>query len=260
MQNRYVCDIGDFGKFGMLNYIFLNVPLRLGVNWYLYEPDENEKQNNDGKKIQYLESPDLDYSESLRRCDGTLFLEFQQIIWEWRNGILPRSVERIEKREVLPKGALFYRQPISSGRESPPAERKVSRQKWHESALDYLSSADVVFLDPDNGLEVASIPREHPQAGKYVYLQELEDYYQLGQSIILYNHRGRKPADEYMKRLQTIRSLIPDTHCFILRWRRGSQRDYIFILQSRHYEFIRDSANEFLKTHWAIHFEMMNIE
>ncbi len=52
MQNNYVGDIGDFGKYGLLNHIFNNNQLKIGINWYLV-PDENE--NKDGKITQYLD-------------------------------------------------------------------------------------------------------------------------------------------------------------------------------------------------------------
>jgi hypothetical protein len=35
MQNRYVGDIGDFGKFGLLRFIE-DTGLRIGINWYLH--------------------------------------------------------------------------------------------------------------------------------------------------------------------------------------------------------------------------------
>jgi len=52
MQDRYVGDVGDFGKIGMLRQIEES-GLRIGVNWYLtYKPEEHI--NADGKNIGYL--------------------------------------------------------------------------------------------------------------------------------------------------------------------------------------------------------------
>ena len=55
MQNKYVADIGDFGKYGLLNYLCnpsnaCSEKLSLGVNWYLVK-DEN---SDDGKFTKYL--------------------------------------------------------------------------------------------------------------------------------------------------------------------------------------------------------------
>jgi len=57
MQNRYVADIGDYGKYGLLSFICKNTGLHLGVNWYLVNPEEvGENENSDGNKTQYLKS------------------------------------------------------------------------------------------------------------------------------------------------------------------------------------------------------------
>ena len=50
MHDRYVGDIGDYGKLGLLRSLAA-AGLRIGVNWYR-TPDENH--NEDGKFTQYL--------------------------------------------------------------------------------------------------------------------------------------------------------------------------------------------------------------
>ena len=56
MQNRYVADIGDFGKFQLFRFLF-NAPSplsnrQLAQIWFL---KEDETHNNDGKYIDYFE-------------------------------------------------------------------------------------------------------------------------------------------------------------------------------------------------------------
>ena len=56
MQNKYVADVGDFGKHGLLRRLSGATaddqldPLRLGLVWYAF-PDECG--NLDGKFVQY---------------------------------------------------------------------------------------------------------------------------------------------------------------------------------------------------------------
>ena len=76
MQNRYVGDIGDFGKFGLLRSLSgcrdahpIECPLRLGIVWYLY-PDETH--NSDGKYTGYLTAESAK-STALRSCDPELY-------------------------------------------------------------------------------------------------------------------------------------------------------------------------------------------
>ena len=52
MQDRYVGDIGDFAKYGLLRAI--RNGRRLGVAWYLH-PDQGPE--GDGGHIQYLSRP-----------------------------------------------------------------------------------------------------------------------------------------------------------------------------------------------------------
>lgn len=51
MQDKYVGDVGDFGKYGLLRALFSNSPFKLGVNWCLVE---KEDKKNDGKHTAYL--------------------------------------------------------------------------------------------------------------------------------------------------------------------------------------------------------------
>ena len=80
MQNRYVSDIGDYVKLGILRA--LSPGYRLGVAWWLY-PDESHTK--DGRHIDYLRHPyqwwkfdpplfdalEQIVSSGQRRCSGT---------------------------------------------------------------------------------------------------------------------------------------------------------------------------------------------
>ncbi len=63
MQNRYVADIGDYLKLGILRALLPGY--RLGVAWWLF-PDESH--NQDGRHVGYLQRP-----EQWRHFDPMLF-------------------------------------------------------------------------------------------------------------------------------------------------------------------------------------------
>jgi hypothetical protein len=70
MQNRYVGDIGDYLKLGILRA--LSPGYRLGIAWWLY-PDESH--NRVGRHIGYLHRPAL-----WRHYDQKLFVALAQIV------------------------------------------------------------------------------------------------------------------------------------------------------------------------------------
>ena len=80
MQNRYVGDIGDFGKYHLLKSLCMEdnneLDLSLGVVWYLVS-DENH--NDDGKHIRYLEQTTSNLAR-FRSGDPALYDSLSEII------------------------------------------------------------------------------------------------------------------------------------------------------------------------------------
>ena len=74
LQNRYVGDLGDFGKYGLLKALCGDT-LKLGVNWYLI-PDES----HNGKHTAYLKSTHKD-STAYRSCDPELYDSLRKIVF-----------------------------------------------------------------------------------------------------------------------------------------------------------------------------------
>ena len=68
MKNQYVGDIGDYGKYALLQ-AFVNADVNVGVNWYLTDNDES----NDGKFINYLSE------ERMRRYNPEIFDELRRL-------------------------------------------------------------------------------------------------------------------------------------------------------------------------------------
>jgi hypothetical protein len=91
MQNRYVGDIGDYMKLGILRA--LSPGYRLGVAWWLF-PDEGH--NQDGKRIHYLKQ-----AEHWRQYDPELFDALDKIVSSGK-----RNVRALEGANILPN-AIF---------------------------------------------------------------------------------------------------------------------------------------------------------
>lgn len=248
MQNRYTGDIGDFGKYGLLRFLFMpeleGLGLRLGVNWYLVP---NENHNDDGKFTTYLDNTEPNNINLFETCDSILYSKLQEIVNENK-----RNVFEIEQRHIFTDSIQFYNETLSF---QNVADRNHSRQDWVEKGLLALHGCNVVFFDPDNGIEVKSYNRTCKKGPKYVFYDELEPYYKRGQSLIIYNHKSRQPEEEYLERYRGLKEkLKPKEDIFYLRFNRFSVRDFVFVLQPEHLE-IRERVKKMLKTPWSKHFK-----
>jgi hypothetical protein len=75
---------------------------------------------------------------------------------------------------------------------------RLSRKEFLRGALETLEQAEFVFLDPDNGIEPASIRHSSTQAAKYVLWDELKAFFSAGFSLLVYQHFPRVPGEEFI--------------------------------------------------------------
>lgn len=237
MQNRYSGDVGDFGKLGLLRFLEKQ-GLKIGVNWYL---TDDETHNADGKFIEYTSN------KAFAECDDELLHTLSDIITNGR-----RSVSALEEKNLLTK-ALYYSEKI----EYPSRQIKEARGVWHKDALTCFSDSDIVFLDPDNGLLTNSMSKGSIKSIKYVFSEEIIDYYLQGHSVVFYNHRTHEKEDVYLKRFYSLfqSEELQDAKKRILTFCRYSLRDYVFIVQPKHSAIINQSLQDFLETNWKRHFK-----
>ena len=157
MQNRYVGDIGDYLKLGILRA--LSPGYRLGVAWWLF-PDEFH--NGDGRHIGYLNRP-----EKWRHFDPDLFDILVGVVSSGQ-----RNVRALEASDILP-GAIFADEVIPS--DGLLAQRRQARHEWFVRMKDSLTGTDLSFVDPDNGIEPAGYSHGSAKAGESVLLSELRE-------------------------------------------------------------------------------------
>jgi hypothetical protein len=173
MQNRYVGDIGDYVKLGILRA--LSPGYRFGVAWWLH-PDENH--NRDGRHIGYLDRPD-----QWRHFDPALFDTLRQIVSSGRRNV------RMFGANLLP-GAVFANDMIPV--DGPIGQRSHMRREWLERVRRILEDVDLMFVDPDNGLEPEGFTYGSAKAGKSVSLRELRALARPGRCLVVYHHHTRR--------------------------------------------------------------------
>ncbi len=230
MKNQYAGDVGDYTKLGILRGLE-NAGFSIGLNWYL-TPDEPEhsKTYTDGKHITFLD-------KTCDTPDKELYLALKPIA-KSKN----RSVARLERANLF-ENALFWNKMLEA----------KSRDMWHSEALKKLHKQDIIFLDPDNGLEVKSTKPYSKNGNKYTTYQEVANYYEKGSTVIIYNHRDRKPESEYLKRFYRFKDMeeTKNAKMFYLRASRYSVRDYLFLVQERHFSDLERAIDNFLATEWC---------
>lgn len=167
MQDRYAGDVGDFGKLALLRVL---APDRhLGVCWYL--TDGKGETNRDGRHLGYL-----DRADQFRDLDAALFDTLKRYREEVGAG-RRRCVESLEQLNLLPRTTIFHRVLC------PP---RSARTAWARAMVEAMQNADLVLLDPDNGLEGAR------QTPKCASLTELVSLRRDGRAVLLYQHQARR--------------------------------------------------------------------
>jgi hypothetical protein len=135
--------------------------------------------------------------------------------------------------------------------------RLVDRSKWLEDCFRRTEPSELVFFDPDNGIEVRSVPKHNIKAGKYIYWNELVGFWDRGQALLIYHHLNRtKPAAEQVTELGAhLRAKFDGALIKPLVFRRGSCRVFWLVcpLTSIGREIER-RGNAFLSNGWTAHF------
>ena len=241
MQNRYAGDVGDFGKIGMLRYIE-QCGIKIGVNWYLVE---DESHNQDGKHIGYLrDNKFAGLDEELRKALFSLVIDNN------------RSVNQLEKLRLL-QSDTYYHEVLGPVKGS----FREHRCDWHKKGLKSLSECELVFLDPDNGLLPRSVGNGSAKSIKYVLTEEIVDYYGAGHSVVFYSHRTREQLSTYLGRFDELfdSEKIKGATITGISFRRGTVRDYFFILHEEHKAKVFSGIENLLKSGWRKHFEPIDM-
>lgn len=178
MKNQYVGDINDFRKYGLIRALQAAGELTFSVGWML-TPDDG---STDGGLRRYLREPGR-----WQHYDAALF--------DHLAGVLASSaqpaVEMIETSGLLPRARFFS--------DLVPDDRSA-RIDWGDRMVLESSGADLVFLDPDNGLEIPSKPIGRKGSRKYAAWRDVEQLWEGGSSLLIYQHFCREPRDVFTLR------------------------------------------------------------
>lgn len=256
MQDRYIGDLGDFGKYGMLRRLCqadeYGDNLKLGVVWYLV-PDESH--NLDGKHITYLEDNPKNL-QRFKRCDPELYDRLKAIVDSGE-----RSVKSIQDSGILPAETVFHDEPLAwpAGMKANSLkarqDRLEHRKKWSGRAYESTKGCDFVFFDPDNGLDT-KVKKYWAKGPKFSFMDEVKSYYKRGQSLVIYQHANRsmKVMKSAERRLRQIREATGALDPFALQYRRGTARLFLVVPAAGHTHLLNQRCSEMGSGAWGRHF------
>ncbi len=179
MKNQYFGDINDYRKYGLLRILQSKGNGRLLVAWML-TPDDGSR---DGGFRSYLQDPD-----TWIRYDPQLFTGLAGLL---RPASIP-EVSLIERSTLLPRTSYYSAVVPDAGKE---------RDAWRQGLFGAAHDVDLVFVDPDNGIEVPSKPVGRKGSSKYVTWQEIRGLWETGCSILIYQHFRHERRAAFAERM-----------------------------------------------------------
>ncbi|MBW4656988.1 MAG: hypothetical protein KME20_28670 [Kaiparowitsia implicata GSE-PSE-MK54-09C] len=167
MRDQYAGDVSDVLKFALLRSL-ASSDRKLGVAWY-YAPGDDGRP--DGRHLEWRDEP------AWRVLDAQLH--------EGLSTLPARTIASLEASAIWPAGSLFHREPMPS---------RIERAAWSKRKREALDGADLVFLDPDNGVGA--------ETEKHATLAEIRRLRRPGRAIVFIKFPGRnKPHAELLKLL-----------------------------------------------------------
>lgn len=227
MKNQYFGDVHDFRKYCLLRHLIANGFKRLAIAWMLTQNDGGR----DGRLRAYLRQ--LNPADPTRRLDPELHEALAQML----SGAEP-TVALLEHSKILP-GASYFSCPVP--------EERVERETWRTKLVDSTKDADLVFVDPDNGIEVPSRPIGRKGSSKYIAWAELKAIWKSGSSLLIYQHFRREKRGAFANRLAT--ELKEQTGAPHVEAFRTPHVLFLLAVQERHVHLCRSATS--LRQEWS---------
>ena len=161
------------GSTGLLRILAGGGKNKISVCWMLTANDSR----GDGKFTGYLNSP-----KSWRFFDPELFDFLFHAVSEKNE----REVASVARERLIPSATYFSRL-LTDG----------NREEYFERLDARLRQPHILFFDPDNGMEVQSVPRGSRGSHKYLYWREAIHFFGQGHSLLIYQHYPRMERERF---------------------------------------------------------------
>jgi hypothetical protein len=201
MQIQSSGGVGDFGKFALLRHLMRG--RYLAVCWYL--TGASDKTRDHERQFDYLRRP-----HEFRHLAPELYDRLVEFVG--KRHALADPLAELQHSGVL-ENTIFMRQEVP--------KMASSRPLWAKALANSVGGANLVFLDPDNGIEGRRLTKRH------VALAEIAALRQKGRALIIGHHQSGRRA-EVKHIADQMKSLGCDT-VEIVRLRLLTSRLYIIL-------------------------------
>lgn len=137
----------------------------------------------DGNLVSYLGN-----SRRYRHCDPELFDWLKRVVESEGD----RRTARLENSALL--GPCVFQSRLLT-------DRPHERADYFADCANRFSGCDLIFFDPDNGLEIASRRHGSRDSCKHLYWDEVQTAFQSGASLLICQHFIREKRVDYTARL-----------------------------------------------------------
>jgi predicted RNase H-like HicB family nuclease len=188
VKDQYFGDAKDYLKYGLLR-CFVEAGFDLGVCWMRTPP-----AGSHGNDVSYLSKP-----THWRHHDPVLFDFLSTSITH------TRGVDLIASSGLLP-GAVFFDAYLGDG--------LSARADFFSRATVVFRNANLVFFDPDNGIERGTKPGRR-DSSRYLYWREVEEVWGRGSSLVIFQIYPREKRTRYIQEvLSRLAKHTPGSHVF----------------------------------------------
>jgi hypothetical protein len=195
MQKQYVGTLGDLGKLALLRQLMGG--RQLAVCWYLTEDESYDSLPS--RHFNYLDRPD-----DFRHLAPEVFDALKDVVEE------PCRMRALRATGIL-GNAVFHGRPVPN--------RARLRRNWAHELVQSVNAADLVFLDPNNGIQGTRLTPNHVALAELAALRRQDRVL-----VVAQRQSGRRSDARFLR--DRLRSL----HCErieLIRLRLGIARFYV---------------------------------
>jgi hypothetical protein len=171
MKEQYIGDKKDYFKYTVIELLSKTFEKKIIFAWMLTPPD-GTGQGND---IAYLNK-----SQAYCKYNPALYKKFAEIINE-KNNINLNNLKNILENENY---IFFPKEPKELSNDTKERKQYFKQLKELVSKNKY----SIIFFDPDNGIEIKSCPKGTKNSNKFLYWDEILDFWYEGSDILVFQY------------------------------------------------------------------------